>query len=117
MALTECQLEAQVRPTSVLKGSAAVPTLVQSVDEMPPTPLFASSRGRRFARRWLESKQRKENWVLGSEKTRIVPEKGLVPDFLLESQHESPITGSLGFCPVGIKFRSFRGRFFSTQLL
>lgn len=38
MALTECQLEAQVRPTSVVKQPAAVPTLGQSVDEMPPTP-------------------------------------------------------------------------------
>lgn len=94
MALTECQLEAQVRPTSVIKGSATVPTLVQLVDEMSPMPLFVSSRGRRFARRRLGSKQRKENRVLGSEKNHVVPEKGLVLDFLLESQHESPITGS-----------------------
>lgn len=68
MALTECQLEAQVCPTSVVKGSAMVPTLVQSVDETPPTRLFVSSCGRRFGRRWLGSKQRKENGVLGSEK-------------------------------------------------
>lgn len=102
MALTECQLEAQVRPTSACKGSAAVPAPVQSVDETPPAPLFASSRGRRFARRWLQSKQRKAKWVLGSEKTHTVPEKGLVPDFLLESQRESPITGSCAWVFVGL---------------
>lgn len=73
MALTECQLEAQVRPTSVIKGSATVPTLVQSVDEMSPTPLFVSSRGKRFARRGLGNKQRKENWVLGVKKKHVVP--------------------------------------------
>jgi len=39
MALTECQLEAQVCPMSVVKGSDAVPTLAQWVDETPPTPL------------------------------------------------------------------------------
>jgi len=66
--------------------------------------LFPSSSGRGFGCKWLESKQRKENQVLGSEKTHIVPEEGLVPDCLPESQHEGPITGSCdwGFLQLGL---------------
>lgn len=62
---------------------------------------------------WEANRERRiGSWEV--KKTHIVPEKGLVPDFLLESHHWEL---RLGSSPAGIKFGSFRGTVCSTQLL
>lgn len=74
MALTECQLEAQVCPTSVVKQSTKVLTHVMVVDEML---LFVLSHGRLFAAGGWEANEERKIGPWGVKKPMLYLKKAL----------------------------------------